>query len=178
MDEKLFSLISSVREGNSSAFSKLCEDFSPLMKSQVTRLFGDDRSEYDDRLQDAAMALYDAALTFDTAQDKVTFGLYAKICIRNRLVSVKRKENSKKKKSAPYLEGADTGYQETGRRASREKLEENMQVMSALSKYERAVLHLYLDGYSYRDIGTALKKSEKSVDNALYRIKSKLKKLI
>ena len=68
--------------------------------------------------------------------------------------------------------------QETTRRASREKLEDNEKVISELSSYEKSVLKLYLDGHSYREIGLALNKSEKSVDNALYRIKSKLKKLI
>ena len=177
MEKRLAKLIDETKNGDDSSFSELCADFSPLMKSQVTKLFGDSPSEFDDRLQDAAMALYDAASTFDTSQDKVTFGLYAKICIRNRLISIKRKEKKNKKKSASYVIAEDE-LRETGRRASREKLEENEKVMSQLSSYEKSVLLLYLEGHSYRDIGSALNKSEKSVDNALYRIKSKLKQLI
>ena len=178
MDEKLTGLIIAVKQGNDLSFSELCESFAPLMKSQVMRLFGNENSEYDDRLQDAAMALYDAAVSFDMSQDKVTFGLYAKICIRNRLISIKRREKKSGKKSAPYPLVDEQEMRETGRRASREKLEENEEVLSKLSSYERTVLLLYLDGHSYREIGSALNKSEKSVDNALYRIKSKLKKLI
>lgn len=177
MEEKLEKLIIGVKKGNELEFSDLCEAFSPLMKSQVSKLFGVDNSEYDDRLQDAAMALYDAAVSFDMTQDKVTFGLYAKICIRNRLISIKRKEKKNEKKSAS-ISDAEKQLRETSRRASREKLEENEKILSQLSAYERSVLLLYLDGHSYREIGLALKKSEKSVDNALYRIKSKLKKLI
>ena len=177
MEKRLVKLIEEVKDGSDLAFSELCGDFAPLMKSQVTKMFGESPSEYDDRLQDAAMALYDAAVTYDMTQDKVTFGLYAKICIRNRLISIKRKEKKNKKKSAQYVV-AGNELHETGRRASREKLEENVKVMSQLSSYEKKVLHLYLDGRSYREIGSALNKSEKSVDNALYRIKSKLKKLI
>ena len=64
------------------------------------------------------------------------------------------------------------------REASREKLEENEEMLSQLSSYERMVLLLYLNGHSYREIGSALKKSEKSVENALYRTRSKLKKRI
>ncbi|MBE6607935.1 MAG: sigma-70 family RNA polymerase sigma factor [Ruminococcaceae bacterium] len=177
LEKRLVKLIEDVKGGSDLAFSELCEDFSPLMKSQVLKLFGDNPSEYDDRLQDAAMALYNAVVTFDTSQDKVTFGLYAKICIRNRLISIKRKEKKNNKKSAPY-EDAEKQLRETGRRASREKLEDNEKVISELSSYEKSVLMLYLNGHSYREIGLALDKSEKSVDNALYRIKSKLKKLI
>ncbi len=178
MEEKLAKLIIGVKEGDDLAFSELCEDFAPLMKSQVARLFGNEDFEYDDRLQDAAMALYSAAVSFDMSQEKVTFGLYAKICIRNRLISIKRKENKSNKKSASYDVISEKQMRETSRRASREKLEENEEMLSQLSSYERAVLLLYLNGHSYREIGLALKKSEKSVDNALYRIKSKLKKLI
>ncbi len=177
MEKRLAKLIEDVKCGNDSAFSEICEDFAPLMRSQVSKLFGEDPSEYDDRLQDAAMALYNAIVSFDLTQDKVTFGLYAKICIRNRLVSIKRKEKKNSKKAAPYLP-VENQMHETGRGASRERLEDNEKVISELSSYEKSVLKLYLSGHSYREIGLALNKSEKSVDNALYRIKSKLKKLI
>ena len=88
-------------------------------------------------------------------------------------------ENVKKnnKKTTPYL-ALENKVHKTGVRASREKLEDNEKVISELSSYEKSVLMLYLNGHSYREIGLALNKSEKSVDNALYRIKSKLKKLI
>ncbi len=178
LEEKLTGLLVGVKAGRDPEFSELSEAFAPLMRSQVTKLFGSDHIEYDDLLQDAAMALYDAAVSFDMSQDKVTFGLYAKICIRNRLISIKRKEKKSGKKSARYDEASQKQLSVTGRRASREKLEENEEILSQLSSYERSVLLLYLNGHSYREIGLALKKSEKSVDNALYRIKSKLKKLI
>lgn len=177
MEKRLAKLIEDVKNGKDSAFSEICEDFAPLIRSQVLKFFGEDLSEYDDRFQDAAMALYNAACSFDLTQSKVTFGLYAKICIRNRLISIKRKEKKNSKKAAPYA-ALENQMQTAGARASREKLEENEKVISELSSYEKSVLTLYLNGHSYRDIGLALNKSEKSVDNALYRIKSKLKRLI
>lgn len=178
LEEKLSKLIIGVKEGNELSFSELCEMFSPLMRSLVTGMFGVSSSEYDDRLQDAAMALYSAAVSYDMSQEKVTFGLYAKICIRNSLISIKRKEKKSIKKSVSYALAEKKQARETLRVASREKLEENEEMLSQLSSYERTVLLLYLDGHSYREIGDALKKSEKSVDNALYRIRSKLKKHI
>lgn len=177
MEENLLKLINGVKEGKDPSFSELCEAFSPLMRSQVTRMFGSDSSEYDDRLQDAAMALYKAAMSYDTAQEKVTFGLYAKICIRNSLVSIKRKEKKNAKESASYALAEKKAARDAEREASREKLEENEEMLSQLSAYERMVLLLYLNGHSYREIGSALKKSEKSIENALYRTRSKLKKL-
>ena len=43
-----------------------------------------------------------------------------------------------------------------------------------LSKYERNVLELYLDGLSYGRIAEELDKTEKSIDNAIQRIRKKL----
>ena len=43
-----------------------------------------------------------------------------------------------------------------------------------MSPMEKKVLDLFLDGLSYRDIAQVLKKDEKSVDNAVQRIRRKL----
>ena len=51
----------------------------------------------------------------------------------------------------------------------------NELLTSRLSKMERAVLPLYLDGLSYNDIATKLNKPTKSIDNAISRIREKLK---
>ena len=47
-------------------------------------------------------------------------------------------------------------------------------LINLLSDYELKVLSLYLKGHSYSEIATMLHKSEKSVDNALTRVKAKL----
>ena len=49
------------------------------------------------------------------------------------------------------------------------------QAESVLSSFEKQVLSLHLDGYSYKDISRLLHKPEKSVDNALQRVRKKLK---
>ena len=58
---------------------------------------------------------------------------------------------------------------------ARESKEELKQLFNQrLSHMERQVLDLFLDGLSYRDIAQVLKKDEKSVDNAVQRIRRKL----
>ena len=47
-----------------------------------------------------------------------------------------------------------------------------------LSRYESTVLNLYLEKKSYADIAAITGKPEKSVDNALQRIKRKLEKYL
>ena len=172
--------LSDIKSGDRSAFVELLTSYDPLILSECSSLldkapeFKGDREEM---LQEGRIALYNAVMKYED-NGKVTFGLYAKICIKNRLISIKRKEKKSNSKSASYDAVSQGQIRENAKKASREKLEENEKVMSQLSSYERAVLFLYLNGHSYREIGLALKKSEKSVDNALYRIRSKLKKLI
>lgn len=47
-----------------------------------------------------------------------------------------------------------------------------------LSNYEKTVFKLYILNISYNEIAANLGTSQKSVDNAIYRIKNKIKKLI
>ena len=47
-----------------------------------------------------------------------------------------------------------------------------------LSSFEKQVLDLYITGMSYSQIARVLGRDEKSTDNALQRLKSKIKKMI
>ena len=47
-----------------------------------------------------------------------------------------------------------------------------------LSGFEKQVLDLYITGMSYSQIARVLGRDEKSTDNALQRIKNKLKKAL
>ncbi|MCK9479034.1 MAG: RNA polymerase sporulation sigma factor SigH [Firmicutes bacterium] len=53
----------------------------------------------------------------------------------------------------------------------------NKKIKTELSQFEKNVLLMYLNGYSYNDISERLKTQVKSVDNALQRIKRKLGKV-
>ena len=46
--------------------------------------------------------------------------------------------------------------------------------VSALSRLEREVLEMYLQGMSYKEIADRVNKPEKSIDNAVQRIRRKL----
>ena len=47
-----------------------------------------------------------------------------------------------------------------------------------LSDFEKQVLDLYITGMSYSDIAKVLGRDEKSTDNALTRLKSKIRKML
>ena len=50
--------------------------------------------------------------------------------------------------------------------------------LAELTELEKQVLVRFLDGLSYTDIADELGKSVKSVDNAIQRVKKKVKKLL
>ena len=163
-------LIRAVQRGEPTAFDDLMACYAPLLKrmigsfSKTTVLC---EAEKEDLKQEAAIALYKAALGFDLGQTKVTFGLYAKICIRNRLVSaIRHRERKKRKEKADSLKEVSVSSEVGSLLAEAGEL---------LSHKEQTVLQLYSSGLSYKEISKELGCTLKSVDNALSRAKRKLK---
>lgn len=164
-------LIEEIKKGSETAFETLSGLFEPLTQS-MTEQFADTKTpggaEREDLKQEASIALYRAALRYDTRQSAVTFGLYAKICMRNRLVSVRRHLERKKRKK-PALSFSKNLSFRTESRTLPELSEKG------LSETETAALKLYLTGLHYKEIAARLGCDTKSVDNALTRAKRKLK---
>ena len=184
MEKDVFELVGEIQRGDDASFSLLCEKYKPLILSLVSSIFTDSPGlsslDRDDLMQEANIALFKAASSFDTSRGGITFGLYAKICIRNRLVSIKRKAVSDQKKLKRHIAGTSAASKNIGRShinddrmidaAAVSEFAENV-----LSPYEKRVFALYIEQLSYKEIAERLGKSEKSVDNAIYRIKKKLK---
>ena len=90
------SLIRVFPVSGSTEFSLLKAKYAPLIRSLVRSFEGADEEEY---IREAESALLKAAVRFDIKQSDVAFGLYAKICMRNALISLRRKEMSKKRRA-------------------------------------------------------------------------------
>lgn len=170
------------KNGDAAEFEELLVKYEPLILSQVTRII--DRSpelgpEAEELHQEGRLALYNAKASYK-CDGGVTFGLYAKICIRNRLLSYLRRSISRKRREE---KAANAKFSERKLDASEELAyayegSERLRtfVKEELSTLERNVLLLYIEKKSYREMGAELKKDEKSIDNALSRAKSKIKK--
>lgn len=167
-------MILAARAGDDAAFAELCRKYAPLIAS-VTERYGamlEDPSEgKDDWYQEATVSFYRAVMTYDLKQSAVSFGLYAKICMRNRMVSLLRKSQAEKKRKP---KGKELLPREEAV-AELHRAELLALADRCLTAYEKTVFFLYVDGKSYRDIAETLGVSEKSVDNALFRAKSKLR---
>jgi len=192
-DKETLSLLKRISEGDEYAFEVLAEKYRTLtdtaasraQKSLESSALADAENVWDLR-QEAQLALYKAALRYDREgmADKVTFGLFAKICVRNAMISQIRRAAAKRRRhekaAMSYEKLTETGTADvTSERAIYGlELERILQRSgSTLSEYERAVLMLYLQGKSSSEIAVIKGRSAKSVSNAIYRIKVKLKGL-
>ena len=54
----------------------------------------------------------------------------------------------------------------------------NRRIDGMLTDFEKSVFALYLGNMSYTDMAVTLSKPKKSIDNAIHRIKAKLRKLL
>ena len=122
-----------------------------------------------------------AAVRFDIEQSDVAFGLYAKICIRNALISLRRKEMSKKRRAerkvADVRQRKHVGLYAVEARDAAETEELIESIEKILSVYERKVFREYMSDKTVEEIAIAVGKPKKSVNNAIYRIKEKVKAL-
>ena len=176
MDENI-SLVLQAKAGEELAFSKLLAIYQPLLHSLSQRYSSmcDGEVTRDDFFQEAQIAFHNAILSYDTNNSSFTLGAYAKACIRNRLVSLVRRVKSKKrtKQKLEYNCEARSPQDNVVWRELGTKLLAHAE--NTLSPYEKKVFALYFKGHKAGEISKYLGKSEKSVNNAIFRIRSKLK---
>ena len=184
MNNDINLLLNDVKNGKPLSFDAVYSLYLPLIQSATLRLmkaYGIGDSEEDDISQEAALALYKAALAFDTAKG-VSFGHYAKICIQNRIISyIRSNESHGEAGDVPYEFYCDIPAGNTPEELfiSTESLGElNEKICASLTEFEATVFRLYLEDLSYEDISHAISRPKKSVDNAISRIKAKLRKLL
>ncbi|MBR3966832.1 MAG: sigma-70 family RNA polymerase sigma factor [Clostridia bacterium] len=181
--ELLTALLRSYKNGDENAFDRLVQYYMPLIDSMVTRCYEGLSPYYerDDVLQFALIALSRAALTYKLEQNKVTFGLYAKICIGNALISKMRSARKSHVEVFP-IEGIFNMADPEDISKSiveKETLNELSELISlTLSGFENEVFGLYASGFSSSDIARKLNKTEKSVENAIFRARKKLKSVL
>lgn len=178
-------LIDLVISGNSDAFSALVEKYNPMLKKILNSYTTEDMSKEDveDLSQEELIAFYRAIINFDREQENVEFGLYAKICVTNSMISYKRAAAKKSNEALIGDEEINSIHDPDGEVPRFFEMQESErelgeQIEKSLSQYENEVWSYYVNGYSSREIALKLNSSEKSIDNAIFRIRRKLKTLL
>jgi RNA polymerase sporulation-specific sigma factor len=179
------------RAGDADALEGLLTAYKPLVRSSISQLYIPG-ADYDDLLQEGMIGLYKAILTFDQEQG-AAFASYAGVCIRNhvfdQIQKAGRLKNQPLNLSLPLensLFDATEGMESeiSGRTEDpveiaifREVAEDmSIYIERTFSNLEKQVFIQTMQYATRQEIAEHLGVSEKSVENALYRGRSKLRK--
>ncbi len=173
-------LIALYKEGDADAFAEICDRYRELVKG-ISRAYFLVGGDGDDLLQEGLLGLLKAVNAYDE-NGGASFPTFARLCVESNVkTAVKRSRN---KGNVP-LNDAVSIFECLGVLASdnpedKVLVEERGRELSAklnerLSAGEKAVFDLYLKGMSYGEIAAAVGGNVKKVDNALQRIRKKLR---
>ena len=186
-------LIEQLRSGQEQITDYIMDKYKNLVRKRANAMFlmGGDT---DDLIQEGMIGLFKAIRDYRMEKD-VSFYHFADLCITRQIYHAV--EASQRKKHQPlntYIslnaqmgqESEDTlqDLLESVENPNPEQLlidQENAndiqeKLYKTLSKFERQVLLLYLQGSNYRQIAKQLHKEPKAIDNALQRIRGKIAK--
>ena len=184
--EETVALLISARDGSQDALNELKRIYAPLIEASILKHSVADMSKQDlvDLREEANVIFCNAVCNYDNTVEGVEFGLYAKICIENGLISYIRSYFRRKKKTVLPLDSVSLSSGDTVNFLQSIVDEENAAdlvrlIRSQLSDYENRVWWLYVSGMSASSIASTLSDTDaKSVSNAIYRIRKKLKGLL
>lgn len=192
-----FELLSYVSDNNEEASEVLFEKYRPLINATANRLYYYCKNtglEINDLVQEGLLGLNMAITSFN--ENKETgFYTYAKKCIERKIISLvvsARRLKHKFLNESLSLENNDESFQSY---ICEKNLEDNSynpesillntesaqelisEVNKHLTDFEVQVFELKINGFEYKEIAEILDKDTKSIDNALQRIKSKIRKI-
>lgn len=185
-------LIEALRKGENEIIDYLMNKYKNLVRKKAKALYliGGDT---DDLIQEGMIGLFKAVRDYRGDKES-SFYHFADLCIARQLYTAV--ETSQRKKHAPlnsyiplYTDSGDSDEWNLENALSSmdelnpEKMvihQENLKafqkkVSDSLSSMEKEVLTYYLQGYDYVQIAEAMGKEPKAIDNALQRLKKKLK---
>ena len=191
-------LIRKLREGEAAIMDYIISKYKYVVirAAKAMYLLG---GENDDLIQEGMIGLFKAIRDYDTNQES-SFYSFAELCIsRQMYTAIKLSQRQKHMPLNSYvslydIKKADSDNQhsplieqlemETNNNPEELFIDKERMLMlvhelnQRLSDMERRVLHLHLQGEDYRSIAELLDKSPKSIDNALQRIRQKMRTIL
>lgn len=189
-------LVIRARDGETGITEYLMDKYKNLVKSKASTMYilGADR---EDLIQEGMIGLFKAVRDYDSGRD-ASFYTFAELCISRQMYTAL--QASGRKKHTP-LNSYVSIYQENDEEENGAKLidalenkkernpeeividKENVEniekiIETDLSPFERQVLELSMTGMGYGEIAKLLGRDGKSTDNALTRVKSKIRKAL
>ncbi len=188
-------LIDRLREGESSIIDYIMDKYKNLVRSKARSMYilGADT---EDLIQEGMIGLFKAVRDYDCGRD-ASFFTFADLCVSRQMYTAVQASQRKKHWPLNYAVSLSGEEKEENKgllqefvlsgprhnpealfldKESTELLE--LQIEKELSPFEKQVLDLHMTGMSYSQIARVLGRDEKSTDNALQRVKGKIKKIL
>jgi RNA polymerase sigma factor, sigma-70 family len=168
-------LIMASRNGDGSSFEILCASFKPWIYKYIMSL-NVPASERDDLFQEGLIGLLKAVRSYD--YESSSFSTYASVCIKRSIISALRKlnRNSQFELSADPSTVLPQNLWGKSPELDIVEHERYASFVNDLSPFEKRTFRMYMCGASYSRMAEELSCSVKSIDNAITRIKAKLKR--
>lgn len=175
-------LVSQAKSGDTAALTLLIQRYSDVILQKAKSFKGLSGIESDDLYQEGMMGLVAAVYSYDEARE-IQFSTYAVTVAARKMLSALKKSNNKSnlplrsyisiEEENNLLSFAPTPEEIIIYNEELDKI--NNFIKTKLSKTEKKVLKLSLLGMSYSEIADILECTEKSVDNAIQRVRKKIR---
>ena len=189
-------IVSAAKAGNDSATEYIIEKYKNLVKSRARTYFLIGAAQ-EDIVQEGMIGLFKAVRDLNGSKP-ASFKAFAELCIPRQITpAIKTATRQKHIPLNSYISLNRPVFDDDAEQTLLDTISEKKvfdpeeivitkehfmslreKMSKNLSKLEWNVLSLYLDGKSYVEIAKIVKKSEKSIDNALQRIKRKVAKFL
>lgn len=192
-DEEIVKLASL---GDKSALDYILDKYKGLVKVKARAYFiiGADK---EDIIQEGMIGLYKSIRDYQESRE-TSFKVFAELCITRQMITAIKSATRQKhiplnsyiSLNKPVYDGeSEKTYLDTIASLKSLNPEElfigkesknfiEKHINRTLTKLECKVLELYLQGKNYTEISSIIQKPEKSIDNALQRVKRKLEKFL
>ncbi|MEG1863139.1 MAG: sigma-70 family RNA polymerase sigma factor [Oscillospiraceae bacterium] len=178
MSDVIKTHIAGAKNGNAQDIEYIFRAFKKSIFACASKLRGAN-FDFDDAVQEGNIGLFKAILSYDD-QGGASFSTYAKRCILNSILSAKTSQGAQKHQVLTTAQNLEDNVILTNPETDIIIKEQNMEFIriakQKLSAFEFLVFSLYTMQYSYRQIARLTGKNEKSINNAVQRIHSKLRK--
>ena len=184
-------LIEKLRAGDERIMDYILDKYKPLVRKRANTMYliGGDT---DDLIQEGMIGLFKAIRDYE-AEKEASFYHFAELCINRQIYTAVEASNRKKHAPLNSYVSLYSGTNEDGvvladslMTSMMENPEQMMieqesfvqfmeQLKERLSKMERQVVDSYLAGLNYVQIAEQMGKAPKAIDNALQRIKKKIR---
>ena len=184
-------LLRQIHGGSDDAMECLLEKYRDMVRKEARKFFlagGDE----EDLIQEGMIGLFKAITSYQEGKS-TSFSTFAYLCVHRQIYTTMTAFNRKKhiplNTSISLFEYKDQGNEfaldeilenpdETPEESllRKEEIKDYYQkINQKLSKFEKQVMYYYLNGDNYTVIAKKLGKTDKSIDNAIQRIRKKIK---